>query len=158
MSTGTRAGLGCSITGNVMIDLRAKNEPGVVVIENETDLVGLSQWAAIGKRYNMPQIVQLSHPGKQCPKGLNKETVAPSAIGYGVENVSHVWHLRELTEAEIYDLIKRFGESHASVKRLVLKACRFMVHMAIWSVRSYRRSITNALINGAAVSKTVCVF
>ena len=30
----------------------------------------------------MVQLVQLSHPGRQCPKGLNKETVAPSAVPF----------------------------------------------------------------------------
>jgi 2,4-dienoyl-CoA reductase-like NADH-dependent reductase (Old Yellow Enzyme family) len=30
-----KGGLGCAITGNVMVDLRAKNEPGVVGVENE---------------------------------------------------------------------------------------------------------------------------
>ena len=115
--TWAQGGLGCSITGNVMIDLRAKNEPGVVVVEDESDLVGLSQWAAIGKRYDMPQIVQLSHPGKQCPKGLNKETVAPSAIGYGMDMSAMFGTPRALTEAEILDLIKRFGESARICKK-----------------------------------------
>lgn len=27
-----KGGLGCAITGNVMVDFRAKNEPGVVVV------------------------------------------------------------------------------------------------------------------------------
>ena len=106
-----QGGLGCSITGNVMIDIRAKNEPGVVVIEDESDLEALTRWANIGKKYNMPQIVQLSHPGKQCPKGLNKETVAPSAIGFGPEMAAFFGVPRELTESAILDLISRFGES-----------------------------------------------
>jgi 2,4-dienoyl-CoA reductase-like NADH-dependent reductase (Old Yellow Enzyme family) len=112
-----QGGLGCSITGNVMIDIRAKNEPGVVVIEDESDLAGLTRWAAIGKKYNMPQLVQLSHPGKQCPKGLNKETVAPSAIGFGAEMAAFFGTPRALTEAEILDLIRRFGESARICKK-----------------------------------------
>jgi len=67
-----KGGLGCAITGNVMVDIRAKNEPGVVAIESERDLAKLQQWAQIGKQYGMVQLVQLSHPGRQCPKGLNK--------------------------------------------------------------------------------------
>lgn len=112
-----QGGLGCSITGNVMIDIRAKNEPGVVVIEDESDLEALTRWANIGKKYNMPQIVQLSHPGKQCPKGLNKETVAPSAIGFGPEMAAFFGVPRELTEDEILDLIRRFGESARICKK-----------------------------------------
>lgn len=112
-----QGGLGCSITGNVMIDQRAKNEPGVVVIEDERDLPALKAWAAIGKKYNMVQIVQLSHPGKQCPRGLNKETVAPSAIGFAPEMAAVFGTPRELTEAEIFDLIRRFGESARICKK-----------------------------------------
>jgi 2,4-dienoyl-CoA reductase-like NADH-dependent reductase (Old Yellow Enzyme family) len=112
-----QGGLGCSITGNVMIDQRAKNEPGVVVIEDERDLPALKAWAAIGKKYNMVQIVQLSHPGKQCPRGLNKETVAPSAIGFAPEMAAVFGTPRELREDEIYDLIRRFGESARICKK-----------------------------------------
>jgi 2,4-dienoyl-CoA reductase-like NADH-dependent reductase (Old Yellow Enzyme family) len=112
-----QGGLGCSITGNVMIDQRAKNEPGVVVIEDERDLPALKAWAAIGKKYNMVQIVQLSHPSKQCPRGLNKETVAPSAIGFAPEMSAVFGTPRELREDEIYDLIRRFGESARICKK-----------------------------------------
>ncbi len=106
-----KGGLGSVITGNVMVDACAKNEPGVVVVEDESDLPRLKEWAQIGKKYNMPQIVQLSHPGKQCPKGLNRETVAPSAIGFGPAMASFFGVPRALEEVEIYDIIKRFGES-----------------------------------------------
>ena len=33
-----KGGLGCAITGNVMVNIEAKNEPGVVAIETEHDL------------------------------------------------------------------------------------------------------------------------
>ena len=107
--TWAKGGLGCSITGNVMVDIRAKNEPGVVAIENEHDLAALKKWAAIGKKYNMIQLVQLSHPGRQCPRGLNKETVAPSAVGFSATLSTAFGTPRALTEAEIWDIIKRFG-------------------------------------------------
>lgn len=106
-----KGGLGSVITGNVMIDPSAKNEPGVVVVEDESDLARLKEWAQVGKKYNMPQIVQLSHPGKQCPKGLNRETVAPSAIGFGPAMSSFFGVPRALEESEILDIIQRFGES-----------------------------------------------
>lgn len=104
-------GLGSSITGNVMVDHRAKNEPGVVVVEDESDLAKLKRWASIGPKHNMVQIVQLSHPGKQCPKGLNRETVAPSAIGFSGTMATVFGVPRALTETEILDIIRRFGES-----------------------------------------------
>ena len=53
-----KGGLGCAITGNVMVDLGAKNEPGVVVIETERDLAKLKEWAQVGKKQGMVQLVQ----------------------------------------------------------------------------------------------------
>lgn len=44
-----QGGLGCAITGNVMVDLRAKNEPGVVAIESERDLERLKNGRILGK-------------------------------------------------------------------------------------------------------------
>ena len=108
-----KGGLGCAITGNVMVDFRAKNEPGVVVIETERDLEPLKQWAAIGKQYGMVQLVQLSHPGRQCPKGLNKETVAPSAVPFSPALSMSFGTPRALREDEILDLIQRFATSAA---------------------------------------------
>lgn len=104
-------GLGCAITGNVMVDAGAKNEPGVVVLENERDLTVLKQWAKIGKHHGMVQLVQLSHPGRQCPRGLNKETVAPSAIPFSPMLATTFGTPRALTEVEIEELIRRFGTS-----------------------------------------------
>ena len=106
-----KGGLGCAITGNVMVDFRAKNEPGVVVVESERDLAKLQQWAELGKKYGMVQLIQLSHPGRQCPKGLNKETVAPSAVAFSPMLATTFGTPRELREDEIYDIIQRFATS-----------------------------------------------
>jgi 2,4-dienoyl-CoA reductase-like NADH-dependent reductase (Old Yellow Enzyme family) len=106
-----KGGLGCAITGNVMVDFRAKNEPGVVVVESERDMAELSQWAALGKQYGMVQLVQLSHPGRQCPKGLNKETVAPSAVAFSPMLATTFGTPRELREDEILDIIQRFARA-----------------------------------------------
>jgi 2,4-dienoyl-CoA reductase-like NADH-dependent reductase (Old Yellow Enzyme family) len=106
-----KGGLGCAITGNVMVDFRAKNEPGVVVIESERDLDQLKKWAEVGKRHGMVQLIQLSHPGRQCPKGLNKETVAPSAVPFSPMLATTFGTPRELREDEILDIIQRFATS-----------------------------------------------
>lgn len=106
-----KGGLGCAITGNVMVDFRAKNEPGVVVVESERDMAELSQWAALGNQYEMVQLVQLSHPGRQCPKGLNKETVAPSAVPFSPMLATTFGTPRELREDEILDIIQRFARA-----------------------------------------------
>ncbi|MHA3890881.1 NADH:flavin oxidoreductase/NADH oxidase family protein [Acinetobacter sp. GXMZU3951] len=106
-----KGGLGCAITGNVMVDFRAKNEPGVVVLESERDLAALTQWANLGKQYGMVQLVQLSHPGRQCPKGLNQETVAPSAVPFSPMLATTFATPRELREDEILEIIQRFARA-----------------------------------------------
>lgn len=106
-----KGGLGCAITGNVMVDIRAKNEPGVVAIESERDLSLLREWAQVGKRYGMVQLVQLSHPGRQCPKGLNAETVAPSAVPFSPALATMFGTPRELREEEILEIIQRFAQA-----------------------------------------------
>jgi len=108
-----KGGLGCAITGNVMVDLRAKNEPGVVGVESERDLALLTQWAEVGKKHGMVQLVQLSHPGRQCPKGLNKETVAPSAVPFSPMLATTFGTPRALREDEILDIIQRFATAAA---------------------------------------------
>lgn len=108
-----KGGLGCAITGNVMVDFRAKNEPGVVVVETERDLEQLKAWASVGQQHGMVQLVQLSHPGRQCPKGLNKETVAPSAVSFSPALAMSFGTPRELRQDEILDIIQRFARSAA---------------------------------------------
>ena len=65
------SGVGLLLTGNVMIDRRALGEPGNVVIEDESDLPILKQWARAVTDQGAALWVQLNHPGKQSPKGLN---------------------------------------------------------------------------------------
>lgn len=115
--TWAQGGLGCAISGNVMVDINAKNEPGVVVIEDEHDLPALTAWANIGKQYHMLQLVQLSHPGRQCPKGLNRETVAPSAIAFSPALSTFFATPRALTESEIQDIIQRFANAARICKK-----------------------------------------
>lgn len=111
-------GIGLLITGNVMIDRRALGEPNNVALEDESDLELLKQWAAAGTRNGTQLWMQINHPGKQVPKGLNAESVAPSAIPFGREIAAFFATPRELTESEILDLIQRFGRTAAIAKKV----------------------------------------
>ena len=106
-----QGGVGLHITGNVMIDRRALGEPGNVAVEDERDLQLLQDWAAAGTQNGTALWMQINHPGKQAPKGLNKETVSPSAVSFGKQLAAFFETPRALTEAEIEDLIKRFGNT-----------------------------------------------
>jgi 2,4-dienoyl-CoA reductase-like NADH-dependent reductase (Old Yellow Enzyme family) len=111
-----QGGVGLSITGNVMIDRGALGEPGNVVVEDDRDLAALQAWAAAGASAGGAIWVQLNHPGKQSPSFLNKGTVAPSAVGFGPELARAFGVPRALEEAEIEELIRRFGRSAAVMK------------------------------------------
>ncbi len=106
-------GTGLLITGNVMIDRKALGEPGNVVIEDDRDLATLKAWAAAGKENGAQIWVQLNHPGRQCPKGLNRETVAPSAVGFRKSMQAYFDTPRELSHEEIEDIIARFARAAA---------------------------------------------
>lgn len=110
-------GIGLCITGNVMIDRRALGEPGNVVVEDDRDLAALKAWAEAGTRHGTQCWVQLNHPGKQAPKGLNKETVSPSAVPFRPEMAAFFATPRELTDAEILDLIARYGRAAGIVRQ-----------------------------------------
>lgn len=78
--TWANGGAGLLVTGNVMIDRQALGEPGNVVIEDERDLDKLKKWAKAGTQNGTHLWTQLNHPGKQSPKTISKEPVAPSAV------------------------------------------------------------------------------
>jgi len=104
-------GVGLSVTGNVMIDRRALGEPGNVVVEDERDLEMLAKWAKAGTKNNTALWMQINHPGKQAPKMVTKESVAPSAIPLSGSLKKLFNPPRELNHLEIKDLITRFGKT-----------------------------------------------
>lgn len=111
------SGLGLLLTGNVMIDRRALGEPGNVVIEDESDLPILQQWARAATDQGASLWVQLNHPGKQSPKGLNASNLSPSAIPFREDMAAFFETPREATTAEIHDIIRRFGRSAGICKK-----------------------------------------
>ncbi|WP_214481786.1 NADH:flavin oxidoreductase/NADH oxidase family protein [Bacillus sp. SM2101] len=115
--TWARGGTGIVVTGNVMVDRKALGETRNVVVEDESILPFLEKWAEKGTINDTHLWMQLNHPGKQAPKGVVKETVAPSAIPLH-ESLSRFFpHPREITSSEINDLIRRFGNSAKLAKK-----------------------------------------
>jgi 2,4-dienoyl-CoA reductase-like NADH-dependent reductase (Old Yellow Enzyme family) len=110
-------GIGLSITGNVMIDRRALGEPGNVVVEDERDLAALRRWAAAGTRNGTALWMQLNHPGKQSPRGLNRETVSPSAVPFAPALARFFATPRALTAREIEALVGRYAQAAAIAKK-----------------------------------------
>lgn len=109
-------GIGLCVTGNVMIDSAALGEPGNVVNEDERHLAALRAWAKAATSHGTQCWVQLNHPGKQSPKGLNEETVAPSAVPFRENMKAFFATPRELKPAEVRALIQRYGRAAGIVK------------------------------------------
>ena len=115
--TWSQSGAGILITGNVMIDRRALGEPGNVVIEDARDLHVLKEWATVAKAGGCDVWMQINHPGKQAIRGLNAETVSPSAIPFSPKLQAVFATPRALTELEIEDLIQRYANTAAIAKQ-----------------------------------------
>lgn len=110
-STWSRGGYGLLITGNVMVDRMQLGEPGNIVIEDERNLDALSRWAKSTQDAGVPIWVQLNHPGRQSNLlALGHTPVAPSPIPLNLPGASTP---RELTAAEIEDIIERFATAAA---------------------------------------------
>lgn len=112
-----QGGIGLSITGNVMVDRGALGEPNNVVLDEHSDLTQFEVWASAGKQNGSQIWMQLNHPGKQIPKFLCDQPVAPSAISLerGLEKGFNT--PRALTDSEIHDIINKFALSAKLAKQ-----------------------------------------
>lgn len=104
-----RGGTGLLITGNVMVDARARGEWSDVVVEDEREMALLRRWAEASTAQGVPIWMQLNHPGRQCvsPEPVSASAV-PMAMGYGLFQTP-----RALATAEVQELIQRFARTAA---------------------------------------------
>ncbi len=102
-------GCGVLVTGNVMIDRQALGEPRNVVFDERTDTAKVARWAEAATSHDTDCWVQLNHPGKQSPNAINPDPVAPSAIPLGKGLDKFFNPPRELSDAEIRDIIGKYA-------------------------------------------------
>ena len=100
--------IGTLVTGNVMIDRLAIGDPGNVVVDSTTDKGILRQWAQAGKQKESKILLQLNHPGKQAPKSVATESVAPSAVPIQGPLANFFHNPRVLSTEEVKNLVKTF--------------------------------------------------
>jgi 2,4-dienoyl-CoA reductase-like NADH-dependent reductase (Old Yellow Enzyme family) len=104
------SGCGLLITGNVMVDSRARGESGNVVVENGQHISVLRRWARAAQGEHGTRVfVQINHPGRQAPRALNREVVAPSPVA--VKAGGMFARPRALEPAEIKALIARYAHT-----------------------------------------------
>ena len=104
-------GTGLIITGNIMIDPKGTAEPGNIVFDKNSNMEILKEWAKQGQQHGAKVMVQLNHPGKQAPKTVSKQTVAPSAVPLG-NGLNKLFSTpRALTTSEVEELVQKFVTS-----------------------------------------------
>ena len=104
-------GTGLIITGNIMVDPKGTAEPGNIVFDKNSNMEILKDWAKQGQQHGAKVMVQLNHPGKQVPKTITKETVAPSAVPLG-NGLNKLFSTpRALTTSEVEELVQKFVTS-----------------------------------------------
>lgn len=108
-------GAGLLITGHVIVDPDGRGEPGNVVVTDRSHLAALTRWAAAAQRHGARLWMQLNHAGRQAPRRLTRQPVAPSPIA--VRGFAGAFaRPRALTDAEIRALIERFATAAAVAK------------------------------------------
>ncbi|MFO0692463.1 MAG: NADH:flavin oxidoreductase/NADH oxidase family protein [Polyangiales bacterium] len=113
--TWAEGGTGLLVTGNVMIDPTHLESPRNVTLEKGRDLAPFRAWAKAGRVPGSHLWMQINHTGRQTPRFVNKEPVAPSAVP-AVKLLKGFAHPRALREDEIPATIARYGEAAAMAR------------------------------------------
>jgi 2,4-dienoyl-CoA reductase-like NADH-dependent reductase (Old Yellow Enzyme family) len=107
--TWAHGGAGVLVTGNVMVDPTALGEPRNVALPAEPDPATFRPWADTVRGTDAQLWVQLNHPGRQSPRFLSRQPVAPSAVPFGDRGIRSVFATpRALAGPEIETIIERF--------------------------------------------------
>jgi 2,4-dienoyl-CoA reductase-like NADH-dependent reductase (Old Yellow Enzyme family) len=115
--TWAEGGVGLQITGNVMVERTALGEPDNVVLDERSDLRAFARWAEAGRVGGAHMFVQLNHPGKQSPRFLSREPVAPSAIPLRGRVGRAFRPPRALREDEIERIVGQFATAARLAQR-----------------------------------------
>lgn len=107
----SEGGAGLLLTGNVMLSPDATAEPGNVVLDGDHDLDALTRWATAATQAGNHAWVQINHPGRQVPKSMSSDLVAPSAVAVKIGGAFAT--PRALEEHEILTIIRRFATTAA---------------------------------------------
>jgi len=104
----SHGGAGLLISGDVMVDRTHRERPGNIVVDGPGGRAELSAWAMAGREAGNHLWMQINQPGRQTPADIHPEPMAPSASVAGLPAQGFAMP-RAMTEAEIDDLIERFG-------------------------------------------------
>lgn len=102
-------GAGLLITGNVMVSPEGIGEPGNVISRPDSPLEPYRIWSKAATIHGNNCFMQINHAGRQSPKLLNENPVAPSSIS--VKLVGMFGKPRALEIEEIEDIITKFAHT-----------------------------------------------
>ena len=108
-----RGGAGLLLTGNVQVDRRYLERPGNVVVDGKQSLeqmARLERWAQSVEGTDAVLWMQISHAGRQSPKSVAREPVAPSAVPIAMPGGQFA-KPRALRADEVEDVIARFAHT-----------------------------------------------
>ncbi|TVZ54912.1 2,4-dienoyl-CoA reductase-like NADH-dependent reductase (Old Yellow Enzyme family) [Lutibacter sp. Hel_I_33_5] len=132
-------GTGILISGNVMMDSKALNEPRNVVVEDVTYMTELKEWAAVSQKHGSHLWMQINHPGRQSPK-FNKDVVSASDVQLPIKSMFP--KPRPMTEDEIWKCIDGFGDCALTAKKAGFKGVQ--IHGAHgYLVSQFLSTLTN---------------
>jgi 2,4-dienoyl-CoA reductase-like NADH-dependent reductase (Old Yellow Enzyme family) len=110
-----RGGAGLLISGHVIVDPAGMGEPGNVVVVDDRHHAMLRRWAEAAQANGSRLWMQLNHAGRQSPRRLSREPVAPSAIA--MKGFAGLFAPpRALRDREITAIVERFGVAAAVAK------------------------------------------
>lgn len=104
-----QAGMGLSLTGNVMVDRHHLERPGNVAIINRDIYPELRAWAAAAKPPAGQCWMQIGHAGRQTPKYVNPVPKGPSRSH--LQLVGQFGESQAYSHAEIVTLIDQFADA-----------------------------------------------
>jgi 2,4-dienoyl-CoA reductase-like NADH-dependent reductase (Old Yellow Enzyme family) len=103
----SEGGTGLLLTGNVQVDRFCLERPGNVAIAGNGGFEQLKAFAKAGTVAGNHLWMQIAHAGRQSPRYVTGQPVAPSAVQ--LELLGNYARPRALTEAEILELVQRFA-------------------------------------------------
>jgi len=110
-----RGGAGLLISGHVIVSSDGLGEPGNVLVEDARHVESLRAWATAAQANGSLLFAQLNHTGRQSPRRISAQPVAPSAVPlrgfFGTFAPP-----RALSEREIEILVERFATAATVVK------------------------------------------
>jgi len=113
--TWSEGGAGLHVTGNVMVDRRYLERAGNIVLEDDKCIDELAALAQAGKTGGNQFWMQINHPGRQCPRMVNNQPLAPSEVQ--LKMLGNFARPRAMIEADIEDVIQRFANTAKLAKQ-----------------------------------------